>query len=214
MTAPTLSKQQIDEALADLDRLSDKEYGYGLDELLNDPDHKLADLRLQRLTGILIKRSFAHSLPIGAAPTETKSRRAWKWDLDKFSDPRLAETPEYKVLDELRREMNQSEHEATFQQLTDEAEHERGLFKVLALWVSDKLKHEKGKSFKDYFEAEESPRFEAVLDVSTTVFQAAIAPVLAPFLPIPGVVVSLILIGVRFGYRSLTDIADLGDNRS
>lgn len=219
MTAPELSKQQIDEALADLDRLCNDEYGYGITELLADPNDALAALRLQRLTGILLKRSFAHPVAIGESPTVTQSRQAWEWDLDKFNDPGLMATPEYMVLDELRRDIPRqrdydSGSEPTFRELKDEAEHERGLFKVLALWVGDKLKREEGRSFNEYFEAKESPRFEAILDVSTTVFQAAIAPVLAPFLPVPGVVVSLILIGVRFGYRSLTHVADLGDMRA
>lgn len=217
MEASQLSKEQVDEGIADLDRLSREEYGYGIDELLADPDTALATLRLQRLTGILLKCNFAKPVPIDGSPTETHAHRAWIWKLDKFSDPRLVRTPEFEVLDELRRDLPRQRNydsgsEPTFQELTDEAEHERGLFKVLALWLDDKLKKETGRTFKEYFEAQESPRFEAALNASTLVLLTAVGPILAPFLPVPGIVVSVILIGVQFGYRSITDAAERGDS--
>jgi hypothetical protein len=41
-----LSRPQVDEALADLDRLCIDEYGYGIIDLVDDPDDGLAVLRL------------------------------------------------------------------------------------------------------------------------------------------------------------------------
>ena len=55
----------------------------------------------------------------------------------------------------------------TWSQLKDDADNERGLFKILALYVDDKLKRREGKSLKEYLEADESPRFEAGLDLAT-----------------------------------------------
>jgi hypothetical protein len=89
MEALQLSKEHIDKAIADLDHLSQEEYGYGINELLADADTALATLRMQRLTGILLKRNFAKPKRIGGTPTETQARRAWIWKLKTFSDPRL-----------------------------------------------------------------------------------------------------------------------------
>ena len=221
MAALQLTKEQVDQALDDLDKLCQEEYGYGIADLIADPDAQRAAMRLQRLTGVLLKRKFATPLPIGNTQTETGSRRAWQWSIESFLDPGLVATPEFAVLDQLRLDLPRqlennyaTGYEPTFDDLADQAEHERGLFKVLALWVADKLEKREGHSIRDYFEAEESPRLEAALDASTAIFQAGIGPVLAPLLPIPGVVVSLILIGVRFGYRSITHAPEIGDRYS
>jgi len=40
--------------------------------------------------------------------------------------------------------------------------------------VNDKLKHRDGKSFREYLEADESPRFEAGLDLAMLLFDAAV----------------------------------------
>jgi hypothetical protein len=43
----------------------------------------------------------------------------------------------------------------------DDVDNERGLFKILSLYVDDKLKRRDGKSFREHLEAKESRRFEA-----------------------------------------------------
>lgn len=216
MEATGLSDEQVRKAVADLDGLTRREYGYGLDELLADPDRTLAELRLKRLTGILLKRRFGRPQKIGASPTATGSRRAWRWTVAKFDDPGLAGTPEYGLLDELRRDLGRqrgdpsSAEDPSFAELVDEAEHERGLFKVLALWLDDRLQKREARSLKEYLEAAESARFEAALDTSNLLAGAALAPLFA-LVPVPAVVISLVLIGVKFGYRSITDAEYRGD---
>jgi len=55
----------------------------------------------------------------------------------------------------------------------DDVDNERRLFKILSLYVDDKLKRRDGKSFREYLEAKESRRFEAGLDLAVLLFDAA-----------------------------------------
>jgi hypothetical protein len=81
--ADRLTQRQIKEAVEELDALCRDEYGedrsYGLLELLDDPDRQLAQIRLQRLTGIALKGKFAEresaSSRIRVNPTATADRR-------------------------------------------------------------------------------------------------------------------------------------------
>ena len=94
---------------------------------------------------------------------------------------------------------------STWDEFTDDVEHERGLFKVLALWVSDQINARKKKSVREYLESKESRKFEAGLDQATQVFDAAIiGPVLA-LLGLPTLAVGVALVGMQYGYRRLTD---------
>jgi hypothetical protein len=210
-----LSELQIRDALADVDELSRAEYGLDLASLLADPDPAMASRRLKRLTGVLLKREFAHSVPLGHQPSETNARRAWVWDLERFTEPSEMRTPEFALLDELRQDLPRQRGNPslppTFQNLIDEADHERGLFKVFALWLGDKLTRREGRSFKDYFGAREPPLFEAALDASTLAAIAALGPLIAPFVPVPAVLVSVLLIGIKFGYRSVSEADERGD---
>jgi len=212
MAKTTLTKEQVSRAVADLDQLCRDEYGesYGLEDLLDDMDTSLASLRLQRLTGILIKRQFGQPVLLAEA-SETGAKRAWQWNTERFGDPGARATSEFEMLDELRRSLWP---DATFEQLAGHADHERGLYKILTLWISDTLNRRKSRSLAEYFNADESPRMEAALDWATTLTQAGLGPVLAPVIPVPGVVVSVLLIGARFGYRALTQAPEIPDQAS
>lgn len=212
MAEASLTKEQVAQAVADLDRLCRDEYGenYGLEDLLDDPNTALASLRLQRLTGIQLKRPFGQPVPITGS-TETGSARAWQWNTERFGDPEAQATGEYAMLDQLRQSLWS---DATFEQLADHADHERGLYKILSLWIADKVKRRSTRSVAEYFDADESPRLEAALDWATTLTQAGLGPILAPLIPVPGVVVSVLLIGARFGYRSLTQAPNTPDEAS
>jgi hypothetical protein len=209
MAGTTLTEEQIGRAVADLDRLCRDEYGdsYGLEDLLDDPDTALASQRLQRLSGILLKRPFGQPVPLTGS-SETGSKRAWQWNTERFGDPEAQATGEFEMLDALRRSLWP---DATFEQLAGHADHERGLYKILSLWIGDTLKRRGSRSLAEYFNADESPRMEAALDWATTLTQAGLGPVLAPLIPVPGVVVSVLLIGARFGYRSLTQAPEVPD---
>ena len=86
-----------------------------------------------------------------------------------------------------------------------DAEHERGLFKFLALYVSDRVRKRDGKNVHDYLEAKESRNFETGLDLTMLVFDAAIMGPIAAVIGIPTLAVGVTLVGIRYGYRKLTD---------
>ena len=150
MTSLELTKHQVDETLRQLDRLCREEYQtdrqYGLVDLLADTDSELGAIRLQRLTGILLKRRFAEPKPICNRQSETLANHSWKWDLGRFADPDLQLINEFRVLNDIRGKLWEGgDREPTWIDLRHEAEHERGLFKVLVLWIDDTIKGEKKK---------------------------------------------------------------------
>jgi hypothetical protein len=104
----------------------------------------------------------------------------------------------------------------TWSQLEDDADNERGLFKILALYVDDKLKRRDERSFREYLEADESPRFEAGLDLAMLVFDATVTGPVATLLGIPTLAVGLALVGIQYGYRKATDtnVERVGDQSS
>ena len=101
----------------------------------------------------------------------------------------------------------------TWEKFKDDAEHERGLFKWLALYVSDRVNARERKSMREYLEAKESRKFEAGLDLSVLVFDAAVMGPVATLLGIPALAVGVALVGIQYGYRKLTDPAEdrIGD---
>jgi hypothetical protein len=204
MVSQKLTKEEIQAAVKEIDRLSCMEYGRGLLDLLANPQ---GFEQLERLTGVLLKRNFATSIDLEGRTGNAGARRAWKWQTDRFSDSKVQQTREFEILETLQEYHGYQ----SLNELADDADHERGLFKILALWVSDKLKGEKGKSFREYFEAEETPNFEALLDVSTLTFQMAAGAALAAVVPVPAIAVSLGLIATQYGYRRITQAQERPD---
>lgn len=210
----------IETLLKDLDQLCQEEYSkpgqdYGLLQLLADKDHDLALERLQRLTGVMLKRRFAMPHPVEGATSATRANRQWHWDRDRLESSAPAETPELGILDELRRDLPRSARRApTWEGLAFEAEHERGLYKLLVLWIADKWQGKETESIRNYIDAKESPRFESILDVADTVSQAAITGGLAALGISGDVAVPLVLIAAQYGYRKIFDKAERGDDRS
>ncbi len=220
-----LDLQQIRRAIAELDELSKKEYGLGLEQVLVD-DTPNGAVRLQRLTGIVLKREFAEP---GGPPTYTRTgaRRSWPWK-DAPPEASAERAPrEFEILRELRMPGPWNERKPlsgtvddqvpiSWEQLQDDADNERGLFKILALYVEDKLKGRDRKTLREYLETDESRRFEAGLDLATLVFDAAITGPVAALLGLPTLAVGVALVGVQYGYRALTDVNTdrIGDRSS
>lgn len=220
-----LDLQSIRTALADLNTLSLDEYGIELEALLLDrsPD---AALRLQRLTGIVLKRPFARQA-VPAGPSMTGARNSWPW-ADRTPDAYAANAPrEFTILNELRMPGSWNERKPstgtaadrkpiTWEELRDDADNERGLFKILALYVDDQLKRRERRSFREYLEARESRRFEAGLDLATLLFDAAVTGPVAALLGIPTLAVGVALVGLQYGYRRATDttVDRVGDQRA
>ena len=89
--------------------------------------------------------------------------------------------------------------------LKDDADNERGLFKIVVLYVDDKIKGCQRRSLRDYIEADESRRFEAGLDLATLIFDALVTAPLASLVGLPTIAVGITLVGIQWGYRKLTD---------
>ena len=221
-----LTQREVKTALAKLNRLSLGEYGVGLEQLLRD-DSPDAALRIQRLTGIALKRPFARtSKPQGY--TRTGARRSWPWKKASPATSAKKAPRQYKVLNELRKPGPWNERKPltgtaedkkpiSWDELKDDANNERGLFKVLALYVDDKLKGRGRKTLKEYLEAKESPRFEAGLSLAANVANWGVLTPLVTLIGLPAeVAIGLALVGVQFGYRKLTDTKTerVGDNSS
>ena len=221
-----LTPREIETALAKLNRLSFGEYGVGLERLLHD-DSPDAALRIQRLTGIALKRPFARpSKPRGY--TRTGARRSWPWKKTSPAASANKAPKQYKVLNQLRQPGPWNERKPlagtsgdstpiSWDTFKDDVDHERGLFKVLALYVEDKLKGRGRKTLKEYLDAKESPRFEAGLSLAANLAHLAVLTPLVRMLGLPAdVAIGLALVGVQYGYRMLTDpnAGRVGDNRS
>ena len=216
MPGNDIGLREIREALVDLDTLSQAEYGLSLEEvLLTDmPD---ASLRLQRLTGIILKRHFARP---GGRPafSQTGAQRSWHWN-DTPPDASANIAPrEFWVLNELRMPGSWNESKPatgtaedlvpiSWDRLKDDADHERGLFKILVLYVEDKLRGRGPRTLREYVEAKESRRFETGLDLAALVFDAGVTAPVVALLGVPSLAVGIALVGVQYGYRRLTDTA-------
>ena len=209
-----LELEDIRLALGELDQISQAEYGVGLEALLLDPSPTSA-LRLQRVTGVVLKRPFANEAPAPSSSV-TGARRAWPWASSTPEKQATAAPRELAVLDELRMPGPWNERKPlsgnaadlvpiTWSDFQDDVEHERGLFKVLALYVDDKLRGRHGRGLREYLEADESRRFEAGLDLATLLFDASVTAPVAALLGIPTLAVGVALVGIRYGYRRATD---------
>jgi hypothetical protein len=220
--ASKLTRAQVSQALIELNELCVGEYGMPLRQLLLD-DSPLAAQRMQRLTGIVLKRKFATMSP-RAASGFTGARRSWPW----VAKPEAVANGgrELAILDQLREPGPWNEHKpvadpkdsdpTSWKDFKDDVEHERGLFKVLALWVSDRVNARQGKSVRDYLETKETRRFEAGLDLATLVFDAAVTGPVATLLGLPTLAVGVALVGIQYGYRKLTDNTEdrMGDGNA
>jgi hypothetical protein len=207
-----LTIDQVRAALAELDKLSRSEYGLELQTLLLDKGSQSA-VRLQRLTGIALKQPFAQREE-AKQPGVTQARYAWP---GRESDPDASAAPEaFALLDELRRPGPWRERSPyppnddpqapiTWKDLKEDAEHERGLFKVVALYAADKVNGRDGKTLREYYRAEESRKLESALDLAVVVSDFAVTGPIAAAVGVPTVAVGLALIAVQFGYRLLTD---------
>lgn len=216
---------EIRAALAELDELSRAEYEIPLEVLLTRKD-PLSRRRMQRLAGIVLKKKFAVE---GPPPQHgaTGARRSWPW---KKTTPAASATrapKEFELLNELRKPGPWNERSSlartskhgkaiTWEQFKDDAENERGLFKIVALYVVDKVNARKGKSLREYLDAEESRRFEAGLDLAVLLFDAAVTAPVAAALGLPTLAVGVSLVFIQYGTRAIMDPNKdrIGDSRS
>lgn len=207
-----ITRTDVTAALRELDELSRAEYEIPLEEVLLDQS-ALGAQRMQRLTGIVLKRKFA---TCAKAPefSATDAKRSWPWEGSPETKASIA-PQEFAILEELRKPgpWNELKPEATpndgepisWNEFMDDAEHERGLFKWLALYVTDKVQSRETKSMREYLDSAESRKFEAGLNLSVLVFGAALMEPVAIVLGLPTVAVGIVLVGMQYGWRKLTD---------
>ena len=202
-----ISKADLSVGIDQLNDLCRSEYDVDLVELLQDPNKELTLERLRRMTGILIKRPFAEPVKVDPSHTLTQSNNSWSWNPSLLDDAKRKRLPEYQLLMAAAAKMPGSGPEPErVQELA-----ERGVYKYFALWLKDKLEGEETKSVKQYLSEPESPEFESLLDLTDTLSQMAIGGVLLATLGVPGIVVSVSLIGINYGYRKLTEASDTPD---
>ncbi|MHC4550795.1 MAG: hypothetical protein ACYTEZ_18705 [Planctomycetota bacterium] len=190
-----LTQEQVEVSLAELDALCRCEYGCGLVDVLQG---ELAAVRLQRLTGVLLKKRFATMQRPDPHHNPTEAAHSWHWSIDLFDRPELQKTGEYDLLNQLR----DAEGMPTWDHLASVTQ-ERGLYKVLTLWLKDKLAGEQGKTFREYYYAKETPEFKSTLDIANTIVGGASA--IASVVGVPTIAVNLALIACEYGYEKLVD---------
>ena len=134
--AKALKKTEIRASLSELDELCKAEYGIELEQLLIDKT-PIAAMRMQRLTGIVLKQRFATPSP-PASDGATHARRAWPWKDGSPEESAAGAQRELKILNQLRMPGPWNEKKPlsgtsddkipiTWEQFKDDVEHERGL---------------------------------------------------------------------------------------
>jgi hypothetical protein len=223
----TPQKVQIRTALAELNELALHEYGMPLEALLLSRD-TMSVLRVQRLVGVALKRKFAKaSEPAPYSATHALWSWPWQEDSDSLVPIERDAAKELALLEQLRMPGPWNERKAltgtsedakpiSWSQFKDDAEHERGLFKILALYAVDKFNKTETRTLKAYLEAPESKSFEAGLDLATLLFDTGVTAPLAGLLGVPTLAVGIALVGMQYGYRTLADPNEgrVGDSSS
>jgi hypothetical protein len=214
-----LSRQETQAALDELDQLSREEYNQSLEELLGDPDRALSSQKMARLSGIVVKRRFAQrsERPQGVA-SYTNANYLWKWE-DTSTWP---QGPERDLLERVRqpgpwntiwdRERSGVIARTTpWPWFTDEADHERGLFKIVALYVKDKLAGEQRRTLGEYYRMNEPPGLRRGLDTATAVFDSTVLAPILGITGIPALAVAMSLMAIEYGFEKLIEPEDRGD---
>ena len=204
-----LTQEKIKQGLNDLEKLAHDEYGITFEEILADENPQ----RLERITGILIKRPFATSREREQNDpfSETGAHTIWTWDIEKLKVGVPEAEKEYELLNKLckpgpwHEEWNQTTG-TTWEAFADDVDQERGLFKVMALYLKDRLdKSGKTRTIAEYYKAEESETLKRGLDLATILAQASIVAPIISAVGIPGLAVSLALFVADYGADRLFD---------
>ncbi len=204
----SITRDQIENVLRDFNQLAKDEYGITVEELLADDD----PIRLERLTGILVKQPFATSKfreqndPV----SETGAPTMWIWDAEKLRGGVSGAEKEYELLKKLCEpgSWNEGPNQAsglTWEQFEFEVNQERGLFKVAALYLKDRLNERETKTIAEYYTAEESEAVRRSLDLATILAQGAIVGPIMSAIGVPGLAVGLALYVADYGASRLFD---------
>jgi hypothetical protein len=212
-----ISNQEIDAVLIALNELCDDEYGETLDEVRCGRDREVAALRLQRLTGILLKQHFAKPKKRTDEHPESRTgaKRIWTWNRRKLAAGVTGAEAEFELLNRLRgpgvwnerwdwpaAEKEPDGSALTWDEFINDVDSERGLFKVTALYLKDVLTKKDRKRIAEYYRAEETETLKRGLDLSVILAGAALAPLYAA-VGVPSVAVGLAIFLADIGAAKL-----------
>ena len=192
MESKSIDEQTARAALVELNKLCELEYDLTLEGVLTHPG---AQERLQRLTGVLLKRHFAKREDRGAGYNPTGANSSWVWHPDSLADPELQKLDEYQQLDDIRREND----DGTWKSLLD-VEHEAGLFYVLGKWVYGKLNNDQ-RTFIEHYRESRSPETNLAINLVNLL---PIAGVVAGVVSVPVLAVSIAFIAAEYGLDKLS----------
>jgi hypothetical protein len=191
MNEQTLSKEQVVEALKDIDKLAQEEYGLPLEALL---ESELAEDRMRRLAGVLLKRPFAKAETPGTK-NPTGASRSWHWVTDPFNDPQLIDSDSYRLLEKVR----DAEFNGNWQELQNITQ-EAGLMWAVGKWLAGQMAGDDKTFRKCYYDAT-SPEVKLFLNIANLV---PFATLMAGVVGVPVLAVQLSLFAAQFGYEKLT----------
>ena len=133
MDQPFQEEQVLRQVLSELPQLCEEEYKVSLPDLLQSVSEKdpRSILRYTRLLGVALKGPFADSF---GPPSNslTGAQRSWIWNPEKISEPEASTHWQYAVLQELRKEYNESDAHPKFSDLKEFVESEGKTEKRLA----------------------------------------------------------------------------------
>ena len=207
------SDAEIRSGSEQLDQLSKSEYGQSIREILQDQSlsDEAKENRLCRLGGIMVKSSFGYSRPISelGMSSNTGAANGWLWyenDLWRTSLEDPGKSDEVRFLQELKDLWAQDAGVPTnrddphWETFKADLDHERGLFKYIALYIHGRVTGSRTKSFQEILNAPESPNFGLTLDLAELAVQSGIVAALSPIIPSAGLAVAVSVIVSRFGY--------------
>lgn len=199
MSEFALSKEEVEDALAEIRLLADEEYGRSLEDILNSV---AAEDCLRRMSGILIKRPFATRNPPNNI-NPTNANYSWHWEYNRFLDAKMMQSDEYKILKEIR----DSQFNNNWSDLAG-ITNETGLMWAVGKWLAGKISA-KDKTFKDCYYDSTSAEVNLLLNAANLV---PFASLLAGVVGGPVIAVQLSLYALQFGYEKLTEVEPKPDD--
>ena len=204
------TRGQIDRAVQELDSLCNEEYGIDLVALLNDQDTEMAAQRMRRLTGIILKRRFAEPHLIDGSDStkfsSTGAHRYWVWhEVGEFAADGETAPDEFAVLDGLRRALPEIGFggDASWDYLVGMADHESGLFVILATWAKKRIEGRETRPLAQALAEPVDRRFQKLTEVTDIVANFAMTPLFASAVPLEGLIVPFSILGLKYGYGAL-----------
>jgi len=173
-------------------------------------------MRLRRLTGVVLKEPFG----VPSTRNDHVARHSWEW---KPWNDVTGEQLDLTILEDICWECRDKLYfdipderasfrfdEQSWDSFASECQHECGLYKLLAVWLTRKLRGEHPGTLKAMLNAPESPKFGFGLDLGDWVSQSGLVALLTPTLglPLAAVAVPLTIIMATYGVNEFLDFAE------